>query len=379
MKIQLLKPHIHQDAKDEVLKVLDTGWIGLGPKVAEFEDECKKIIKCKHAVAFNSATAALQAAITIADLEVGTHVITTPNTFVSTNHVILQNGNRPLFADIEGDTGNISVPSIKRLLVNRSFRDDVSALMVVHYQGQPVDLDEIYDLGLPVIEDAAHAFGASYKNRMIGERGRYVCFSFHAVKPLGIGDGGLLATDSADVAETARRLRWLGIDKSTTDRHKQGGYKWDYNVTEVGFKSHMNDIQAAIGVGQIKHFKEDKRKREVLVTLYRLNLEDVKVAKPLRMKGDRESANHLMVILAEDPRAKAGIIENLVAADIEYGCHYKPNTSYPVYNGYYQDQGNINMMFFYNTAITLPLHTEMSIGDVMRVCEVVGKEQLYYS
>lgn len=363
--MRLFRPYIHGDAEHEVLKVLESGWIGLGPKVEEFEKMCASYLKAQHVVAFNSGTAALQAAVHTIGNPWGP-IVSTPNTFVSTNHVILQEGFDVAFADIEGDTGNMSLESLKRTI----YVAGAQAVMVVHYGGQPVDLDEIYDLGYPVIEDAAHAFGANYNGRMIGERGKYVCFSFHAVKPLGIGDGGLLATDSAEVAETARRLRWLGIDKSTLQRHT-GSYKWDYDVTDIGYKSHMNDIQAAIGIGQLKHFEEDQIYRQKLVNAYIESLPVMKGCRLLTQKPYRHSSHHLMVFQATSKGMRDEIMWAMMREGYETGMHYKPNYLYSMYKDCYRDRDCPNMEQFYKLSVSLPLHLNMWTCDVYAICSIV--------
>jgi len=363
--MRLFKPVIHGEAHHQVLDVLNSGWIGLGPKVAEFEKECQKIIKCKHAIAFNSATAALQCAVHILG-ERWSPIATTPNTFVSTNHVILQENMDLGFYDIELETGNVDIKSLKRTV----YVTGAQAIMVVHFGGQPVDLDEVYDLGLPVIEDAAHAFGASYKGRMIGETGKFVCFSFHAVKPLGIGDGGLLATDDDEVAERATHLRWLGIDKSTIQRHT-GSYKWDYDVDDVGFKSHMNDIQAAIGIGQIKYFEDDQAYKERLVKAYRGSLPNMLGCRLLEQRDDRVSANHLVVFQATSQGMRDEIMAALGREEIETGMHYKPNYLYRMYKDTYRDKDCPNMEQFYRRSLTLPLHMAMRTEDVYAISSIV--------
>jgi perosamine synthetase len=201
-------------------------------------------------------------------------------TFISTNHAIIHAGYYPVFADIEPETGNISSDSIIRLMGSSFLERRVKCLLVVHYGGLPVDMDAMYDIAekyqLQVIEDAAHAFGAKYQDSNIGCRySRMTCFSLHSVKPLAIGDGGLLTTYDPAIDKHARLLRWCGIDKSTNSRMNSAGYSWDYDVKYSGFKYHMNDIQAAIGLGQLLHYDEDKAYRQVLVNTYREELKNV--------------------------------------------------------------------------------------------------------
>ena len=217
MTIQLFKPRISENAIRAASDVLRSGWLGLGPKTREFELEFAKFVDAPHCVALNSCTSAIHLALKILDLPAGAEVITTPITFVSTNHAILYEGLVPVFADVDRSTGNISAGSVAEKLTDRT-----GALMLVHYGGIPADIDELYAVaashGIPVIEDCAHACGATYKNRPVGSHGELHAFSFHAVKNLPMGDGGALTVRTSENDARLRRLRWLGIDKDTFHR-----------------------------------------------------------------------------------------------------------------------------------------------------------------
>ena len=248
--IPLFRTHIYQESIDNVNAVLRSGWLGLGPKTEEFEKAFCGYIGCKYAIALNSCTAALQLAVELADLPKSSRVLTTPLTFVATNHVLLQYGLDPIFVDIDPLTGNMSLESIRRLLrlYGRGEHNTTRprAIMAVHYGGHPIPIDFLYEIGkefrLTIIEDAAHACGASYLGKKIGADSKFCCFSFHAVKNLAVGDGGMLCTNDEEIANKARKLRWFGIDKNSADR-SNGGYSWQYGVETLGYKLHMNDIQ----------------------------------------------------------------------------------------------------------------------------------------
>jgi perosamine synthetase len=371
--IQLLKPKIHELSIELASKVLRSGWIGLGPMVARFEKEVGEYLGAKNVVALNSGTDALRCAVALCDAPVGSIFITTAHTFVSTNHVLYEGGYNLYFADINPNDGMISSESIEAIL-KKNF--DIGGIMVVHYGGMPCDMDVINGLaeeyGIPVIEDAAHAFGADYHGVRIGGDTKLGCFSLHAVKPLCVGDGGLLTTNSAEIAEAARKWRWLGINKSTSDRTDHTKYAWDYDVEMVGHKSHMNDITAAIGIGQLHCYNSDSLVRQQLVHLYRARLEAIGVDM-LDLYEDRKSANHLMVALFPDDVTRNLAVSRLAQNEIQTGLHYKPNFLYdmykkfPRYNGC---KGNIN---FYERALTLPLHLDMTGDDVERICEVLNE------
>lgn len=380
--IPLFKCYIHEEAIERAANVLRSGWTGLGPVTEKFEKEVADFLDTPYAVAFNSGTAALQAAISLADLEMDSFVITTPITFVSTNHVILQEGLNPLFADIDYNTGSISTKSVQRLLESK-YGDEISAIMVVHYGGSPVDLDGIYDLAeeyrIPVIEDCAHAFGAYYDRKRIGCKWtRFACFSFHAVKPLPIGEGGMLTTNDPKIAENAKRIRWLGINKSTADRTEGGIYSWKYDCNEVGFKSHMSDYQAAIGIGQLHHYEEFRIKRSEIVELYwdllrQLTMKlGIDFAVPVLTLNNTMSANHLMAILCLNSQVRDRIMTNLKAKDIQTGVHYAPNYNYPMYWEAYKEGGCKNAEMFSNRELSLPLHLSLTEGDISLVCSTIA-------
>lgn len=368
--IQLLKPKIHEYSIRLVDRVLRSGWLGLGHMVENFESRVGYYLNAQHVIAMNSGTDALRCAVALCEAPQGSVFITTANTFVSTNHVILEAGYRPYFADINPHDGMVDPDSVERILKKEM---DVGGIMIVHYGGMPCDMDAINGLsneyGIPVIEDAAHAFGAEYHGMKVGGgETKLGCFSLHAVKPLCVGDGGLLTTNSAEIAEAARKWRWLGINKSTIDRADHTKYSWDYEVEMLGHKSHMNDITAAIGIGQLQNYPEDALIREQLVSLYRSRLEDVE---PLDLYTDRKSSNHLMVVLCDGKAHRAKVVGKLGEKDIQTGLHYKPNYLYDLYKSIPRDNGCVGNQEFYDRALTLPLHLGMRGADVELIAEVI--------
>jgi perosamine synthetase len=245
MHIQLFHPVVCEEAIEGVSEVLRSGWLGTGPRTKSFEDSFARYIGMPYCVGLNSCTAALHLGLHLLDLPAGSEVISTPVTFVSTNHAILYNQCTPVFADIQLETGNLDVNSVASRITDRT-----GAIIVVHYGGYPCDLDEFYRLsretGIPIIEDCAHASGAVYKGRRIGSHGDIHAFSFHAVKNLPMGDGGALTVRSEEHYSRLQKLRWLGISRDTFNRTRENQYHWQYDVTEVGYKYQMNDIQPAI-------------------------------------------------------------------------------------------------------------------------------------
>jgi len=370
--IQLFKPYICDEAKNNVPRVLDSGWIGLGPEVEAFENEFASYIGTGYSVAFNSCTEALRAAVFCLE-DKNKLAISTPNTFVSTNHVLLQHGYEIVFSDIDPTTGNMDLDSVERILCN--YHPNPKTIMVVYYGGQPLDIDRLYKLageyGVEIIEDCAHACGSTYKNVRVGRWSRFACFSFHAVKNLPVGDGGMLVTYDKSVADKARQLRWLGIDKSTADRTTENGYSWEYDVPELGYKSHMNDITAAIGRAQLKKVNLGNKRRQELVDLYRKELDGCETVQPLVQSSDSQSSNHLMVVRCKN---REKVIQALNENNIQFGCHYKPNYLYPMYQRFERENGCQGMEEFYQQALTLPMHLYLRDHDVEQICKVIRKE-----
>jgi len=355
--IPVFRPCYGEEEAIAVQEVLKSGWAGLGPKTKEFEEKFAAYIGVKYAVAVNSATAALHLALKVLEIE-GYEIITTPMTFISTNHAIIYNKGIPVFADIEADTLNISPDSIKKLITNKT-----KAILLVHYGGYPCDMDEIVDMAekynLFVIEDCAHACGAEYKGKKVGSIGDLGCFSFHAVKNLATGDGGMITTNNERYYERLIRLRWLGITKDTWERDKYSQYSWYYDVVEVGYKCHMNDIAAAIGIVQLSKLERLNKKREELTNLYNNLLHGVPEIKTPILKPGRKSAYHNYVIKAE----KRDELNTFLAGEgISTSVHYFPNNHYAIYEGFRGDTPVSD--YIWKKILTLPLFPDLRPEDV---------------
>jgi len=366
--VQLFKPYITEEAIKAVEEVLRSGWIGLGPKTAGFEKAFAEYVGAKYAVALNSGTAALHLALLLVGVGPGDEVITTPLTFVSTNHAIRYCGATPIWADVRARTCNIDPASVVKLITPKT-----KAIMCVHFGGWPCDLAMLQEparhLGITVIEDAAHACGSTYINRLIGGSG-LTCFSFHAVKNLPTADGGMLTTSSRKYAERAKRLRWLGIDKDTWRRTEEdtGAYAWQYDVTEIGYKYHMNDVIAAIGLAQLKVLEAGNERRRQIAVMYSEGLihRDIVIKMPLS-DPTRTCAQHLFWIQA---RNRNGLIKKLKGNGIEPGVHYIPNNSYSIYGGLISETPVAQLCS--ERLISLPLHLGLSDEDIEKVIDVIN-------
>jgi perosamine synthetase len=364
--IPVFKPSMGDDEIKAVEQVLRSGWIGLGPKTKEFEEKFAHYVGADYAIGVNSCTAALHLALKVMNVE-GGEVITTPMSFISTNHAVLYNNATPIFADIEEETLNIRVDEIKKLITKKT-----KAILVVHYGGHPCDMDPILEIargkGLKVIEDAAHACGASYKGRKIGEIGDATCFSFHAVKNLATGDGGMVTVRDRAIAERLRKLRWLDISRGTWDRSNGKAYKWEYDVSEIGYKYHTNDILAAIGLVQLAKLDRTNARRREIVTKYNEAFNDLPWMKPLVEKNYARSANHNYVIRLMNGR-RDDLIGYLGDNGISAGVHYIPNHMYQIYRRYYRKLPVAETVWM--TLVTLPLFPDLSDAQVDHVINTV--------
>jgi len=372
--VQLFKPCITEGAIKAVVDVLRSGWIGLGPKTAEFEKAFAEHVGAKYAVALNSGTAALHLALLLAGVGPGDEVITTPLTFVSTTHVIRYCQADPVFADVSPKTCNIDPGSVKRLIGPKT-----KAIICVHFGGWPCDLNALREIAwnhhVPLIEDAAHACGSQYHGFPIGSFG-LTCFSFHAVKNLPAGDGGMLVVPYEFLAERVRRLRWLGIDKDTHTRTKYDAsegspYAWEYNVAELGYKYHMNDITASIALAQLKVLEEGNERRRQMARMYSdgINVSADVYGRCALSNDEIVTAQHLYWLRVANRDA---LISKLKENGIAPGVHYKSNNIYEMYKAC---RGACNTPIAQGCCeqlISLPLHLGLADEDVQRVFEVIN-------
>lgn len=325
--INVFKPAMGEEEIEAVSAVLRSGWIGLGPKTAEFERQFAEFCGTLYAVGVNSATAALDLAMKLLGIRHGDEVLVPTMTFVSTAHVVAYNLAMPIFVDVDPHTLNLDLADAARKIGPRT-----KAIIPVHYAGRPVDMDELKKIAgpIPIVEDCAHAVGARYKGKPVGGLGAIGCFSFHAVKNLAMGDGGALTLQSEELCERAKRLRWLGIDKGTWDRTATDrSYWWQYCVEEIGLKCHMNDISASIGLAQLKKLPQMNGRRREIVHLYFEGLAGVsQVELPPDDDSAHSSAWHIFHIKCEH-RDKLSVF--LQSKCISTGVHYTPIHTYRCY------------------------------------------------
>lgn len=332
--LPLSRPSISKETIDEVVRVLESGWLATGPLTQKFESSLSQYYEGRKSACFTSATAGLHAALIAIGIKPGDEVITTPLTFVATANVIAILGAKPIFVDIEEDTFNIDVNKIEAACTSKT-----KAIMPVHYAGLPVDLDPLYELAkrknLRVIEDAAHAMGTSYKGKKIGTFGDIQVFSFHPIKNLTTGEGGCVVLDSEEEMKLLGLQRFHGIDRSIWDRFSKNGSCY-YDVVFPGFKSNMSDIQAAIGLHQLDKLETMNSRRRELAKRYREAFSDMddKFIMQASPKYDFVHSGHLFPICLRDANKRDEFMSFLKERSIGTTPYYTPLHMF----SYYQKQ-----------------------------------------
>lgn len=360
--IPLFLPNIPKSALKRVEEVLNSRWIGQGPKVAEFESSFKnRFLGDFAAISVGSGTDALHLSYLLAGIESGDEVLTPAFTCTATNIPLLYIGAKPVLVDVDPHTLNIDIEDLRRKISKKT-----KAIVVVHYGGLPCEMDEITELaesfGIPVIEDAAHALGAKYKGKFIGQISDFTMYSFQAIKHITTGDGGLLAIKNFDLVEKSKRLRWFGIDRSA----KQLGV-WENDITEVGYKYQMTDLGAAVGLAGLDEFDVMIAHRRALLNQYISNLNGLKEIKLVGIPNSySEHAAWLFTILATRRR---DLQKFLYVNGVESNqVHYR-NDRYSILGGRRDDLPNMDKIE--ESYLVLPLHTRMELGDVDRVSNLI--------
>lgn len=374
MAIQLFTPTFDvEGCLEEIRECLEKGWTGLGYKTVQFEEEFKKYTGWEHAHFLNSATAGLNLAFEILKQENNwsddAEVITTPLTFVSSNHAILLAGLNAVFADID-DTLCLNSKSVEGKITEKT-----KAVLFVGLGGNTGHFKEIAALckkyKLALILDAAHMAGTRYKDGTTpGEEADAIVYSFQAVKNLPTADSGMICFKNAEYDKIVREMSWLGINKDTYARTNGGGtYKWRYDVEYVGNKYHGNSIMAAIGLAQIKHLDRENSYRRQLAEWYTKGFEGFEdKIKLVQVEKDCESSRHLFQILVDN---RDEMMLALNAQEIYPGVHYIDNTEYGMYA---YGKGTCEYAHYVSEhVISLPMHMQLSFDDVQTIVKAVIK------
>jgi dTDP-4-amino-4,6-dideoxygalactose transaminase len=360
--IVLFHPQMPTNAIKYVTDTLQSRWIGQGPKVDKFEKEFSKKF-CNHNVCISvgSGTDALHLSYILADLKAGDEVVTPVFTCTATNIPFLYMGVKPVFADVQKGTLNIDPKHVNELV-----NEKTKAIVCVHYGGLPCDMDEIHAIAkrwnIPVIEDAAHAVGATYKGKNIGEISDFTMFSFQAIKHITTGDGGMVAIKNPELKAKAERIRWFGINRTA----KQQG-NWENDITEIGYKYQMTDIAAALGLAAMEEIDQVMQLRKNLFKVYEQNLRDIP---GLQFIGgnytDREHAAWLTTIIVENRfELQKKLRENKIESN---QVHYR-NDRYSIFGSRRNNLPNMDEVE--DKYLVIPLHTKMNDEDVLKICNVI--------
>ena len=373
MAIQVFRPKFEvEECLAEIRECLEKGWTGLGFKTVEFENAWKNYTGLPFAYYVNSATAGLNLAVEILKQKHGwaddDEIISTPITFVSTNHAILKANMKVVFADID-DTMCLSPESVAERITDRT-----RAVMFVGIGG---NVGRYYDVvklcrerGLTLILDAAHMSGTRVDGVMPGQEAEAVIYSYQAVKNLPTADSGMLCFKNGELDTIARQIGWLGINKDTFTRSSNvGNYKWRYNVEYVGDKSHGNSIMASIGLVQLRYLDRDNAYRRQLVRWYRERLAEIsEYIGFVRVPSNCESSCHLFQIFVAE---RDGLILHLNGKGIAPGVHYVDNTNYQMYS--YAKGTCPRAAYASEHVLSLPMHMALTYGDVQIVCDEIIK------
>ena len=372
MNIPYYIPSIGEDEINEVVNTLRTGWLTMGPKTIEFENMLAEYLGARNIIAVSSCTAALHLSLVGLGIGIGDEVITTPYTFVSTANVIVHTGAKPVFVDIRKDTYNIDPSNIRKVISSRT-----KAIIPVDFAGQPSELDEIMEIAkeynLHVIEDAAHSIGAEYKGKKIGTLATTTNFSFYPTKNITTGEGGAIATENDGLADKLRVLRLHGINKDAWKRYHKGG-SWYYEVDECGWKYNMTDIQAAIGIHQLKKLDRFIERRREIAKMYTEEFENIEEVIVPYEKPNSKHTYHLYPFLLKNFNRNK-FIDNMLKKGIRCSVHFIPLHLQPFYRNIYGfKKGDYpNAEWVYEREVSLPLYPLMSDNEVYYVIDNVKK------
>jgi perosamine synthetase len=364
-----------------VVDTLRSDWLTTGPKVNEFEEAFAAWVGVRHAVSFSSGTAALHGAAFAAGLGAGDEAITSPLTFAATANCILYQGAKPVFADVTPDTLNLDPERVRSLVTSNT-----RALLPVDYAGHPAEIEAMLEIaerhGLTVIEDACHALGAKYRGRRVGSVSHMTVFSFHPVKHLTTGEGGMVTTDNAGFAETLRKFRNHGISSNARDRQREG--QWHYEMVLLGFNYRLTDVACALGLQQLTKLEANLARRREIAAQYTAAFRGMPEILFPAAKNEVLPAWHLCPIRLDLQKLSAGraeVFRALRAENIGVNVHYIPVHLHPYYKERFGYRGGEFPVAeaAYESLISLPMFHGMSDGDVEDVVRAVEKVAGHYA
>ncbi|MEP7305897.1 MAG: DegT/DnrJ/EryC1/StrS family aminotransferase [Acidobacteriota bacterium] len=355
--------HISTRSVELVSETLRSGLVSEGMRVVQFEHQLAEQLGLVRPVAVNSGTSALHLGLLLAGVQAGDEVILPAQTFVASGLSVLMCGARAVFADIQRSSGNLDPLAVLAKMSPRT-----KAIMAVHWSGYPCDMDELAAVAaehnVAVVEDAAHALGATYKGRPIGSVSRFTAFSFQAIKHMTTGDGGALCCLIEKDAAEARRRRWFGIDRERSQPTILG--ERDYNLESVGFKYHLNDVGAAIGLGNLTDVHNNLARHRAIAGAYKAGLRNVDGLVHLEHRADRQSSWWMFTVLVE---RREDFIRALKSRSVPASVVHLRIDRNSVMGGLRDDLPN--QRWFDERQVSLPIHVGLTDDDVARVINSV--------
>jgi perosamine synthetase len=372
MKIRLFKPHVGEEELRNIKDVFERAWLGLGPRVQEFERTWSQYLGCKTSVGVNSATAALHLSLTAFRFKPGRKVIVPDITFASTATAVFCNQLEPVFVDVDPETITVDMKDLEK-----KYSKDCVAIIPVHFGGQPVLMEKLTEFAkskdLAVIEDCAHCAGGEYKGKKLGTWGDIGCFSFEEKKCMTTGDGGMICSDDEALVSPLRAYRWIGIDKDTWKRNKSytdtvnlDARHWYYEISVLGYKFNMNDLAAAIGLAQLKKLDWMNTRRSRCIKRYLKGIGNYKNIKPLLPYNPEKYVYWIFGIRCD---RRDDLIIHLKSRGIATGVHYMPLTLHPLFKPF--DTGCPVSKEIWQTFITLPLHAALTDEEIDYILEAL--------
>lgn len=366
---------VDEDDIKAVVEVLRSDWLTTGPEGERFENMVAECCGTKYAVAVSSGTAALHCAMFAAGIGPGDEVIVPPMTFAATSNAVLYQGGLPVFTDVDANTLLIDPVEVSSKITTRT-----KAIIAVDYAGQPCDYDALRSIadkhGLLLIADACHSLGGSYKERPVGSLADVSVFSFHPVKPITTGEGGMIATDDKGFADRMRRFRSHGITTDARQRAKEG--RWFYEMVDLGFNYRITDIQCALGLSQLKKLSFFVRRRNEIARLYTAALEDISEVDPIKIKENICHGYHLYVIRVnphKSRRTRDEVFSSLLDMGVGVNVHYIPIHLHPYYKkkyGYREGLCPIAERAF-REIISLPIYPGLKNKDIIHIINCLKK------
>ena len=369
--IPLAKPTIYNEEIDAAVEILKSGWWTTGPKVTEFEQKMSEFLRADdelYTVGLNSCTSALHLALLALGIKEGDEVIVPTWTFAATAQVVEWTGATLVLCDVEADTLNIDVQKAKRLITKKT-----KAIIPVHIAGFPCDMEAISilasEFNLKVVEDAAHAIGTEHLGTKIGNFSDVTCFSFYATKNLAMGEGGAAVSKDSELVERIRKLSYFGINKSAFKRYEKTG-TWFYDIEEMGYKSNLDSVHAAVGLVQLKNLDDMNRRRREIASFYKENLSNKLTF--FKDSKDHYHTYHLFMVMLPRTITRNVFIEKLRDYNIGASVHFRPLHLH----SYYVDRTDVTdfpvASQVFDSIVSIPMYPSMSDKDVKRVVNAIN-------